>query len=631
MATISDLRASLLFFVLLSLSFPVAGYADLRIDPTGGVGGGPIAGRLTVTVIDELSGDPIADAFCQVGLRPGVPFAGNLGRTDSSGQILFLTPALSGPQSVTVGKEGYTYITIFEVNAAEMILPILQPNVEITRPIYEGDITSGFDITWNDGILDMALVFQTIRLRDLLPFATAIQTGDIGRFGPILVHNFPLIGDSPVPGPIYMPFQIELILYPIEVTPYVIYLEDQTVTDIFAIYGQIPLLMVLDNLLLPVPDLLSLMREFDEKGFALEEGVVVNGSGTQDLALDIEPGENLWVNVASTDPGMDVLVIALADLDGLGGFGRLMPSGFNAAPGDSAALLGIATLGEGAPGAPDYVVGAVLSGTVEGLANTAVFDRSGPSPGDTVQADAYLRVPALSASEERIDWTSVENAGAGLFPDLHRAEITLRTKVIDTGGDSTIVLTPLWVLYLAGDSTSFSLPCLGPDFPSPLIDPDSTADIDRIDLTLYGNRLGLAPGFDFDQWDLIDRTLYGTHVAWNTQKAIPTPRSPYTSVEVGARSVDIERPGTAAAPNPFRFSTTLRFHLPSPVRSVDAGIYNTAGRLVRTLFHGREARGLMEIEWDGKDDSGASLPSGVYLVRLDGGDRVFTGKVVLAR
>lgn len=631
MAIIQALRASLLFIILLSLLFPLAAYADLRIDPTGGVGGGPIAGSLTVTVIDERSGDPIADAFCQVGSRPGVPFAGNLGRTDSSGQVLFLAPALSGPQSVTAGKEGYSAITIFEANAAEMILPIAQPDVEITRPTYEGEITSGFDINWNDGVLDLALVFQTIRLRDLLPFATAIQTGNIERFGPIILHNFPLIGDSPVPGPIYMPFQIELLLYPIERTPYFIYLEDQTVTDIFAIYGKLPLLMVLDNLLLPVPDLLSLMREFDEQRYALEEGVVVNGPGTRDLALDIDPGENLWVNVANTEPGTDVLTIALADLDGLGGFGRMMPSGFDAVPGDSAALVGIATLGEGVPGSPDYVAGAILSDTLEGLANTAVFDRSGLSPGDTMQADAYLQVPIISASEERIEWTPIENAGAGLSSDLHRAEITLRTKLIDTGGDSTIVFTPLWVLYLDGDSTSFSLPCLGPGFPSPLIDPDSTADMDRLDLTLYGNRLGLAPGFDFDQWDLIDRTLYGTHVAWNTEKAIPTPRSPYTSVSESGRSVDIEQSGPAAAPNPFRYSTTLRFHLPSSTRSIEAGIYNTAGRLVRTLFHDREALGLVEIEWDGRDDSGASLPSGVYLVRLDGGDRAFTGKVVLTR
>jgi len=337
------------------------------------------------------------------------------------------------------------------------------------------------------------------------------------------------------------------------------------------------------------------------------------------------------VDVANTGPGMDVLVIALADLDGLGGFGRLMPSGFNAVPGDSAALVGIATLGEGVPGAPDYVAGAILSDTVEGLANTAVFDRSGLSPGDTTRADAYLSVPVISASEEQVGWTPVENGGAGLFTDVHRAEITLRTKIVDTGGDSSIVFTPLWVLYLDGDAASFSLPCLGPDFPSPLINPDSTAGIDRLDLTLYGSRLGLAPGFDFDQWDLIDRTLYGTHVAWNTEKAIPTPRSPYTSVAVGERPADFTRSGAAAAPNPFRFSTTLRFDLPGPVGPVDVEIYNTAGRLVRTLSHSRETPGLVKIEWDGRDDSGADLPSGVYLVRLDGGDRARTGKVVLAR
>ncbi len=259
------LRVPLLFFALLSLRIPALVFGETLIDPAGGVGGGPIAGMLMVTVIDERSGNPVPDALCQVGPRPGVPFAGNLGQTDSSGLVLFLDPALSGPQTVTVGKEGYSCLTIFGANAAEMILPILEPAAEVTRPTYEGNITSGFDITWNDGVIDFALVFQTIGLRDLLPFAAAIQTGNIERFGPVFLHNFPLIGDSPVPGPLYIPFQIELILYAIERTPYVIYLEDQTVADIFAIYGKLPLLMVLENLLLPEPDLLHLMREFDEQ------------------------------------------------------------------------------------------------------------------------------------------------------------------------------------------------------------------------------------------------------------------------------------------------------------------------------------------------------------------------------
>ena len=53
--------------LLASLTFPFVNPSLAQIDPGGGVGGGPIAGSLDVTVIDGLTGDPLPGAFCQVG------------------------------------------------------------------------------------------------------------------------------------------------------------------------------------------------------------------------------------------------------------------------------------------------------------------------------------------------------------------------------------------------------------------------------------------------------------------------------------------------------------------------------------------------------------------------------------
>ena len=76
-----------------------------------------------------------------------------------------------------------------------------------------------------------------------------------------------------------------------------------------------------------------------------------------------------------------------------------------------------------------------------------------------------------------------------------------------------------------------------------------------------------------------------------------------------------------AWPNPFNPSTSIRFALGNSSRA-DLTIYDTAGRRVRRLFSNPLAAGEHQMQWDGRDDSGRSLPSGIYLLRLEAdGDR----------
>ncbi len=68
-------------------------------------------------------------------------------------------------------------------------------------------------------------------------------------------------------------------------------------------------------------------------------------------------------------------------------------------------------------------------------------------------------------------------------------------------------------------------------------------------------------------------------------------------------------------PNPFNPTTTIRFTLPvaSPVKIT---IYNTLGEQVRTLVNGKYRAGRHEVVWDGRDDGGNAVSSGIYLYRL---------------
>ena len=85
-------------------------------------------------------------------------------------------------------------------------------------------------------------------------------------------------------------------------------------------------------------------------------------------------------------------------------------------------------------------------------------------------------------------------------------------------------------------------------------------------------------------------------------------------------------------PNPFNPVTTISFNVPAgAARDHVLKVYDARGRLVRELGRGPVQPGLHEVVWDGRDASGASVSSGMYLYRLQVGDTKLAGKMVLLK
>jgi hypothetical protein len=83
-------------------------------------------------------------------------------------------------------------------------------------------------------------------------------------------------------------------------------------------------------------------------------------------------------------------------------------------------------------------------------------------------------------------------------------------------------------------------------------------------------------------------------------------------------------------PNPFNPSTTVRFELASESR-VQLDIYDLAGKRVRQLMDESKPAGRHQRVWDGRDDRGAGVASGVYMVRFQGGEARQLTKAVLIK
>ena len=87
----------------------------------------------------------------------------------------------------------------------------------------------------------------------------------------------------------------------------------------------------------------------------------------------------------------------------------------------------------------------------------------------------------------------------------------------------------------------------------------------------------------------------------------------------------------ASKPNPSRGTSEIRFRLPSAC-TVDVALLDLAGRNVRSLVSGeRSTPGEHGIRWDGRDDSGAPVRGGVYILQVRAGGEVGVRKVIVRR
>ena len=83
-------------------------------------------------------------------------------------------------------------------------------------------------------------------------------------------------------------------------------------------------------------------------------------------------------------------------------------------------------------------------------------------------------------------------------------------------------------------------------------------------------------------------------------------------------------------PNPFNASTTVRFEL-SRAGMVELEVYNILGQKVKTLIKQQMTAGTKQVVWDGRDERGVSLPTGIYFYRLITLEGRETGKMTMLK
>jgi flagellar hook assembly protein FlgD len=142
------------------------------------------------------------------------------------------------------------------------------------------------------------------------------------------------------------------------------------------------------------------------------------------------------------------------------------------------------------------------------------------------------------------------------------------------------------------------------------------------------------------KWDVIDSLSipYATEIL---KMALASIVDVANYVTVGIKTSDhdgrVEIPKAFALrqnyPNPFNPSTTISFDVAGTdtKQPVTLSIYDVRGRRVRRLINSELDPGSHKIHWDGRNDRGQSVASGIYLYTLKAGEERFTRKMTILK
>jgi hypothetical protein len=108
----------------------------------------------------------------------------------------------------------------------------------------------------------------------------------------------------------------------------------------------------------------------------------------------------------------------------------------------------------------------------------------------------------------------------------------------------------------------------------------------------------------------------------------------YFGIETGVDDGTLTTPAHATLgqnyPNPFNPTTHISFAIPQN-SDVSITVYDTAGNLVKVLNNGNLKAGYHTVEWNGKDNQNKTVPSGMYIYRMEAGDYTETKSCILVK
>jgi hypothetical protein len=167
------------------------------------------------------------------------------------------------------------------------------------------------------------------------------------------------------------------------------------------------------------------------------------------------------------------------------------------------------------------------------------------------------------------------------------------------------------------------------------LDCSSAGSDGRVDLTLKFNNQSIASSLgniikgQCRELKLTGSLYDGTPIEGKDMVIIKTPAKS-ADENLQAQILPTEFMLSQNYPNPFNSMTTVRYALPTET-DVRIDVYNILGQKVRTLVDGIQTAGYKSVNWDGKNESGEDVSSGIYLYRIQTNEYGKTMKMIFLK
>jgi hypothetical protein len=481
-----------------------------------------------VMVGDAEDNSAFADTYASA------PSAANTGTTDASGYVEFkdFGATLDSPLKVTAGASGHAYMTMVDVDAADLVLTLEEVSPVVDTRIFDGDFT-GID---NGGDLDVGFMLGDVTIDQIIDFNLDTLLADNVCYQ----SGNSFVGDTNLPDNVYIPSQSFGFLGSVNKKTYgsaPIEYGDRYLTGIS---GESALADASGG------DIVQILKNLDFQEIGSRNETVDANTTTSGVDMDMTNtlNDNVDCTVSNAPGDSNVFCLMAGDWDSRNdasmnlGAGRLFLMGLRIgdAPldGSGFSINDVSTTGRSGLFSDVEYMGASVAtylndsmaapaGTVNGASIVARRDASlvGAS-GGSLTFDDYIPIRPLTRTAREFAASSLSG---GAYPTPHFARTTIRQKITEAysgcandDSERTIYHT-LWTVYAPGSVDTYTLPTLPAGWPRAaeggFLDTTTTSEDDTLNWMHMTIHEGLNTPFDFNtiRFDALRR--YVTHASLN--------------------------------------------------------------------------------------------------------------------
>ncbi len=508
-------------------------------------------GLLDVQVVDAETLAPIEGAVAMLGNEPQrSAFIQDFGRwlnnanpnllndvqTDDQGVAVFwdLGSAIQGPQTLTVGAEGYEYVTLQDVSASSVAIPLKRVSSTPPETVSMSGKFSNYNNLSSDNYVDMGITLMPFDLEFLAQINVDRLLSHYNTWTPIGGFLSGFIGELAVPGNLCVPSQTET-LYGMSVDvnahPFALSRPASNYGALLGISGKLPMSAITASISdFSVSALMSALS-LEQIGVLPKESLA-QSTGNLTVPLSATLQKNVTCRMQNVPSEADVFCVAAGDWSGANGTGPLFPMGFTSIShtliesGEaSATITSVPSTGRFAGiGRIGAAVALFSQSSTRAFKNaiSAVLVRSGlDASGGQILAQTFFKPMQITQSNRVISWTSPQSSSS---PDVDLCRVELLQTISESYevGETTKTETRdvlLWTAYVGGDSGSISFPVLPGSWPrsdaNGLVNTVTTTENDRLSARVTCYHLGLSEVFTFDHGDFAELISGLTHLSSN--------------------------------------------------------------------------------------------------------------------